>query len=294
MVNRNILKFKELLEDMSERTIPGLLKSFSEILLNDLKDKSFPYSKSYNHDVFDINLSIIPSNRYYSNIDVFKVITKTGPIDIKVEIKPDYDIYYIIATIIHEIRHIYDIYTVNFDSDMQSFIRCRGLSKLKNNNYRWFINMIYLSLEHELIARNNMIYPFIKFRNVDIDEAKKIVKTSFINKSFVLLEEFDYNMFINSIDKDELVKLTNIFNKEVLNQTDIITDVVEFYKKWEDFFKQTSIEWRKEIDNEIDRLYEFIDTNEFILHSYHQNMIGFAQKVLIEVYKNKIKKWKII
>jgi predicted ATP-grasp superfamily ATP-dependent carboligase len=154
--------------------------------------------------------------------------------------------------------------------------------------------MIYLSLEHELIARNNMIYPFIKFRNVDIDEAKKIVKTSFINKSFVLLEEFDYNMFINSIDKDELVKLTNIFNKEVLNQTDIITDVVEFYKKWEDFFKQTSIEWRKEIDNEIDRLYEFIDTNEFILHSYHQNMIGFAQKVLIEVYKNKIKKWKII
>lgn len=289
MINKHIFKFKELLEDMSERTIPGLLKSFSEILLTDLKNKSFPYSKSYTHDVFNINLSIIPSDKYYSNIDVFKVITEPGPIDIKVEIKPDYDIHYIVATIIHEIRHVYDIYTVNNDNDMDSFIKCKGLSKLKKDKYKWFINMIYLSLEHELIARNNMIYPFIKFRNVDIDDAKKIVKTSFINKSFDLLDEFEHNKFVNSIDEKELIELTNIFNKEVLNQTDSITDVVGFYKKWEKFFKETSIKWRSEIDKEINRLYEFINTDEFILHSYHQDMTGFVHKLLIEIYENKIK-----
>ena len=159
---------------------------------------------------------------------------------------------------------------------MYSFIKYINLRKLKIGNYTEFINLIYLSLEHELVARNNMVYPFIRYKNIDKEEARNIVNNSFINKALVFLSQFDHIKFIKSMDRTELDRLTKIFITDVL-RSDPNVNIIEFYKNWEKFFKDSSKEWRTELDKEIDDLYEFKTFN-------NNESVNSVNKILIEIY----------
>ena len=281
-------KNKQLIESMNERTIPEILKNISIKLKSDLSNNISNFNKSYDIESFSFTIKInCNKNGYYSNIDLLKIINDMSiNIPIEIDIPINYDIDYVVATAIHEIRHIYDIYTVNSENDMASFINDYYIRELKIGNYTNFINLIYLSLEHELIARNNMIYPYVGLKNITKEETVKIVRTSFLWKSLDLLNSFDHMIFINSMNIDELIKITNIFINDVAKDYKICnnkSDIIRFYKKWEEYFKNISIEWKNEMNKEIDKIYEFKR------YSQNENIIGGVERLFLEIYNKIIK-----
>jgi hypothetical protein len=274
---------------MSERSIPDILKDISKKLKIDLSNGIYNFNKTYEVEYLSFSININNNkNNYYSNIDLYKIINDMSiNVNIEIDIPKDFDIDYVVAITIHEIRHIYDIYTVNSENDMSSFINDFHIRKLKIGNYTNFIYLIYLSLEHELIARNNMIYPYIGFKNITKEESIKIVRESFIWKSLESLNNFNHIEFIKSINEKELIKLTNLFIKDVAKDYNIcldINDIIIFYKKWEDYFKNISVEWENELYKEIDKIYEFKR------YSYNENIIGGVNRLFLEIYFDLFKK----
>ena len=284
---KNFEKFRKEFESLQERSIPNFLKELSKTIKNDiLSNKNF--DKHYKEiEPIDIHIKLnYNSNKYYSNIDLHKILfSQSSNIDFEVNIPNKYDSDYVVAIIIHEIRHIYDIFTVNSDYDMKSFVDSYFIGNLRKGKYGKFINLIYYSLEHELIARNNMIFPYIGLKNISKDETIKIVKESFIYTSLVELSKFNHINFINSINLSELIELTNLFIRDVdKNNQEIsnLNEVTYFYKKWENYFKNISVEWEIEMYKEINKIYEY-KTSE-----YNEDTLGGAQRLFEEIYKKVI------
>lgn len=289
---KHLKYFNQLLEELQNRSIPNVLKELSNVLLNDIKDINIPYKNNYTLDVlkFDIDIIYNNDNSYYSNINVYNIITNPlNVIDITIKIPKNYDIHYVLATIIHEIIHVYDIITVNSENDMHSFIKDIKLRNYKIGYYTNFINLIYLSLEHELVARNNMIYPYIKYKDIDIKESKNIIKSSFIWKALEYLKDFNHSEFISNFNLNDLINITNDFNKNILNQNNIMSDyndIKVFYENFEFFFKETSDTWERELNDEILKIYE----NKLILLENNEKKSNNVKDLLLNLYINKINK----
>lgn len=289
---KHLKYFNQLLEELQNRSIPNVLKELSNVLLNDIKDINIPYKNNYTLDVlkFDIDIIYNNDNSYYSNINVYNIITNPlNVIDITIKIPKNYDIHYVLATIIHEIRHVYDIITVNSENDMHSFIKDIKLRNYKIGYYTNFINLIYLSLEHELVARNNMIYPYIKYKDIDIKESKNIIKSSFIWKALEYLKDFNHSEFISNFNLNDLINITNDFNQNILNQNNIMSDyndIKVFYENFEFFFKETSDTWERELNDEILKIYE----NKLILLENNEKKSNNVKDLLLNLYINKINK----
>ena len=284
MINRKYIKH---FESFSERSIPEILKKISIELKDDISKYSIiGYSNTFEFEYLSFNVDIKLSNNgsYYSNIDLLKIIKEPDiSVDIVVYIPNNFDIDYIVATIVHEVRHIYDIYTINSENDMKSFVDDFYIRKLKIGNYTNFINLIYLSLEHELIARNNMIFPYIGSKNMNEKDSMDLVKSTFIYKSLDLLDSFDHISFVNSIEPNTLLKLTNIFIKDVSKdnkQCSDINDLILFYQKYEKYFKSLVSEWKLEINKEISKIYELKT------YSNNESIISGTHRLFIEIYNN--------
>jgi hypothetical protein len=120
--------------------------------------------------------------------------------------------------------------------------------------------LVYISLEHELVARNNQIYPYIKFKNLGKSESIEILKTSFIWEALEKLNRFDYKLFISRFDVRDLIKITNDFIKDCLYDEDSkienMDDLILFYKTWDEYFRETSKKWKNILLSEVDRIYE--------------------------------------
>ena len=126
-----------------------------------------------------------------------------------------------------------------------------------------------MALEHELIARNNMIYPLFRWSGM---KDKPTILTKYKNcevyKTLDYMSDFDSTYFINKFYTEELLNYTNKFIKDVAKENNFCNtkqDLINYYKIWETFFKNTSIEYKeyglKEIDkvvNDIrdDKIYE--------------------------------------
>jgi hypothetical protein len=255
-LKQGIKSFNRLPENIL--TIPGDLKDLSKYLTNELSEVDLPYKKMINFGGIEIDIDIKKSSRYYSNVDWIKFLK--GDFEIVVEVENNYDINYVVSTIIHEIRHMIDFSDENLNSGLSSFDLDRNLRKYNFDIFREFFILVYISLEHEMVARNNQIYPYIKFKNISKEKSMEIIKKSFIWKSLQMLKEFNYVSFINKFDHNDLVGVTNNFIKDCLydNETKIenIDDLNNFYKVWGAYFKETSKKWEKLILREVDMVYE--------------------------------------
>lgn len=244
-------------------TIPGDLKDLSSKLTIELCNINLPYSKLINFGGIDIDLKIINSNRYYSNIDWIKFLN--GDNELTVEIPNVFDNNYLVSMIVHEIRHMIDFTDENLNSGLTSFDIDVNLRKYNIDKFNDFFRLVYISLEYELIARNNQIYPYIKFKNLTKSESLSILKNSFIWKSIKSLKNFNYNEFINRFSEDELIRITNGFIVDCLydNETKVVNieDILKFYKTWSDYFDEVSNRWEKITFSEIDKIYERKITN---------------------------------
>lgn len=248
----------------SHWTIYNDLKELSSKLKNEI---IIPFNKVINFGGININLSIVVSNRYYSNIDWYEFLN--GKNNLKVEIPSEYDIDYTISLIIHEIRHLIDFTSEYSNIGLSSFDIELQLRKYRDIIYfNEFYILFYISLQHELVARNNQIYPYIKFKGIEKEESIKLIKKSFIWVYLDNLNSFNHDSFIKKFKVDFLIELTNEFLKDVLFSDELVEDYDDlklFYQKFEKYFKTLSVEWKDITFKEIDYVYE---SNSFINEYY--------------------------
>lgn len=270
-LKQGIKSFNRQKEDVL--TIYGDLKDLSYELTKELSNVELPYSKLLNFGGIEVDIKIIQSNKYYSSVDWIKFLK--GDNEIIIEVKKDYDINYVISTIIHEIRHMIDFTDENLNSGLSSFDMDKNIRKYNIDIFNEFFELVYISLEHELVARNNQIYPYIKFKDLSKEESIEILKKSFIWNALEKLKSFDYINFVNKFDTNFLIKTTNDFIKDCLYDNETIIDnkdeLLSFYKVCDEYFRETSKKWHDLLLREVDVIYErkvtkyyFNDYKEFI------------------------------
>lgn len=292
-------KYKKILESLNEIKFPNQLKKISNIIRTDLiSNGNNSFYKSYDINNISFNLNIIYTKGikepYYSNINIYNIIENPyNEVPINVYVKDiEIDINYLLSIVSHEIRHIYDILTVDKDYEINSFINSMYVSKYKETIYTDFIHLFYLSLEHEMIARHNMLYDQLRWINItDKNKLYDIFKKSFVYKSLVDLGKFDYLKFIENKDLNNLLQFTNEFSKDI--KYGILcndkNDIINFYKGWSDKFKEKSNEFLLYVNEIIDDIIYDIENN--IIHeslynkTYHEDIsyvnIELLQKLIM-------------
>ncbi len=281
-VKETIRSFNTLPEDKIH--ISSELKDISKELIKMLDKQPIPFKKMIQILGIEMDLSIVNSNKYYSSVDWSRFLD--GDYTLKIEVPENFDINYLISLIVHEIRHMVDFSDENQSSNSFKM-------NIKLNKYFQSINefaeLIYISLEHELVARSNQIYPYIKFKNLSKEESFSILKSSFIWEALEKLKEFKSVDFIKKYNEAYLIQITNSFIKDVLFDDDTIIEnkieLDDFYSLFEDYFKETHDKWISILESEFQRVYERKIYN-INLEDYYISYMKNFQKI----YKNKIKK----
>lgn len=245
--------------NIETKGIPDSLKEISNDLSNQLIE--VPSIKKIDFLGYKFYFNTKYGVGYSSGINFMDLMEKEdNKIRINLTVPNSYDKDYLNSTIIHELRHCLDFLDENQNADTSSFIIDMNRHNFNLGLYFEFMKLIYISLEHELVARNNQIYPYIKFKNLTRDDSIKILKSSFIWSYLEDLKTFDVKSFINKFNIDELLNTTNRFIENCLQDLNYkVNDVdglYDFYNKWNDYFIMTSDNWKLEIFKEVDRLYE--------------------------------------
>lgn len=285
-------KYLSVFENFKEKSVPNIIKKISNLIRNDIKLNGNNYfNKNYNVD--DINVDIIVEYRYgikqpyYSNVNIYDIISGKEPIEIKVLVTDiQIDINYLMSVISHEIRHIYDIYTITDDVEINDFKKSLIVNEFKGSND--FINLIYLSLEHELIARYNMLYEL--FRWIEITDKKKlyqIFEETYTYKALIYLKEFDHLKFVNN--NPSLEDFTIKFSKRIGDNFN--NNLIEYYKNWEIFFKKKSDEFMGYVDNLLDDVINDVENGKVYerLNGYISYNEDIKNKVSYKLFEKMIK-----
>jgi len=297
------LKYLQVYEDFNKNIPKELKKLFSEIRqIIGVKTESFSQTidlKKLNFfdNLLQINVEYtkLENNKdysekdiiYYSNININDLLNNEKIIKLPIFITDvNLNIDKLVSLISHEIRHIYDIYTINEESDMFSFIKSLYYSILikdeTNIYFTQFLNLIYLSLEHELIARNTMIYENFINCKCSKEELNKAFEKTFIYKSFEKLNNFNYDDLIKQTD---IINKTNIFidyfGGDLCNNE---TDIINFYKKWQIYFKEKSKEYNQESQKILNDIYNVIKENNSVLDEPLK-----VKQLLLKIYNEYIK-----
>ena len=265
-MNKNLKKWSDFIkvfEDFNDKSFPNLLKKICSIIRKDImKNGNNSYDHEYQIDSFNIIIKInyIYGHKepYYSNINIHDILTKPDEsVVIPINVTDlSIDVNYLMSIISHEIRHIYDIYTVSNDSEMKDFVKSITTTKYKNK-YSKFINLVYLSLEHELIARHNMLYEMYRHINItDKEKLYKLFKESYVYKALMELQKFNYLEFIN---RDDILNFTYEFSKSIGDEFN--GNLNEYYEKWDIFFKQKSNEFLKYVDKMLIEIINDVNNN---------------------------------
>ena len=299
------LDYIELYEDLKQKSIPEelkiLTKDIRDILKTDVENnKSFiKYIDLHN---FKFNLQVIfnigDNKTYFSDVNVYDVIYN-DVVNLKINIIDNViHMNDLMSVINHELRHVYDILNVNDDYNMKSFLDLLNFISFKNDNnidpkFKYFNWLIYISFEHELIARNCMIYD--KFIGVNKSTIYDLFKKSKIYEELMNLENFNSMKFIIGFNLQELIDLTNKFNDKMKNNYKVDKDnIFNYYKKWEEFFKQKSKEYLQEaykmidivIQNEINENQIFKPYDKY--PSYKEVKYNTVFKIYQHIYKTLI------
>lgn len=299
------MKFKkhiELYEAFEEKSVPFVLKKMSLIIRNDILKNKQNFIKDYSIDNFNFKVIIDFKKEkkypYFSNINIYDIIKNPEKkLIIKIIAFDEIlDVDYAVSVIIHELRHVYDILNINGEYEMIDFIKSLYIPKFRKTIFVNFINLIYLSLEHEIIARHNMLYPLLRWRNItNKSELYNIFKKTYTYDALIQLKNFNSIDFIHSFNIKDLIQFTNDFINDVAKEDNFcenIDDINNFYKKWEYFFQVKSKEFLKYVDDILDEIINDIDkgipmienkTNNY--SSYSEHIGGGAKKLFKKYYK---------
>jgi len=269
-------KFKIYLKTFEDfnKQIPDELKSLFKKIKDIIGVQKTSFKKQINlkdlefsENILDIDVKFsqlnngIPYHKkdiiYYSNINIYDIISYKDIINIPIFVQDiNINIDKLISVISHEIRHLYDALTLFEESDLMDFGKSLLYQRVKstenNNDFLDFLFLIYLSLEHELIARNTMIWTMFHETHCSKDILYKLFEDSFMYESLDKLTNFDYSKLLiipNIIDK--VNNFINYFGGNICNNNDVLL----FFKNWESYFDLKSTEYKKEAYQILDEIY---------------------------------------
>ena len=281
-------EYVKLFENFGKKEIPEELIYITNIIRKDIVSNgniSFIKKYEFGSYIFQINIEYEKSNiiNYSSEIDILSIlinlINDNYVVQIPIKIN-DININYdkTLSIITHELRHLYDILNISENKyEIKDFYKKRNLYLFKDSKYEKFTFQIYLSLEHEMIARNNMIYPCFRWSG-ETDKNKIIekYKKTYTYTSLKDLSNFNHLNFISKYKEEELIDFTNKFIEFVAEENNFChnkQDLIIFYNNWETFFKEKSIEYIKYGFNEINKVYDDIITNK--IYEKNNNLISY-------------------
>jgi hypothetical protein len=240
------------------------LKKYLSIIKDKLQLKSQIININFEGVDLILTIEILNSNKgeYFGETDIFSALKSNfSTFYINIYVKDDIiDINKLLSTIQHELKHVYDIL---FDeSEKNTFLKVKPIIQLKAKylnfkDFYYFIHLVYESLDHELKARNSMIYERFRWlKNYDKSEIMKEFKKTYIYKSLLNLKEFDSKKFVKSFEVIELIKLTNDFI-QIYGDFNIIkneSELNKFYNFWQNNFKTLAEEYLKKSESVIDEI----------------------------------------
>lgn len=291
-------EYIKLYEDMKLTSLPEELKQMTKEIRDVIKDdvsnnKSF--SKHIETNGLKINLSIEytknQKSMYFSDVDIYKLIYENEIIDINVIVEDtEINLNSLMSVINHELRHVYDVFMINDNFDMKPFTDLLLLNRFKKNidnkKYKYFTDLMYLSFEHEFIARNCMLYDKFVYDGYDKEKLYELFKSTYTYEALIQLQNFNADNFINSFDKNELEQVTKELVKE-MNYN--FTNANDFYKNWEKYFKDKSEKYLKHAHEMLDLiLNQSVKENykSYVVYpSYRERQINSPQDLLKHIFQ---------
>lgn len=255
-------KIKKLLEEY----VPFELKKYTSLIEDMIPsgNTSFNIFVDFTNELgisFNLIVNFEKSNNinYHSEVNLFEAIKKQYKnFDIFINVKDkEINISELMANIHHELKHILDSIAEDGERFLNDFLSIPTINYFKDNNsiIRDFDILMYLYVEHEISARNSMLWN--KFKRLGIYDKEILMdrfKKSYIYDALMKLKDFNALKFINSRNKQELLKLTNEFltglNKPIIK----FSDLYNYYKKWQDLFKERADKYLTEVPEIIDEL----------------------------------------
>lgn len=290
-------KYDNFLKALQEakHVVPFQLKNYVNIIKDDIKYETSTFKKDFDFsstDDFPISftLNVVFNYSYRSNynavIDILK-IAENNFVNFEIKIIID-DISInknkLISIIHHELRHIYDVLVCTDDYDINSFVDEQVIRRLRDEYpvFYNFFSLVILSLEHEMVARNSMLYHYLKDLDLkDRENNWKYVKDTFSYKYLLELKKFDSNVFINSFKTDKLIEVTNEyltrFKKPKINS---IIELSKFYTDFEKHFKDKADEYMEYINHTIDDVLNDNKIVENIIHKRYKTHYCYSENVL--------------
>jgi len=260
---------------------PDIVKEYLNIIESKI-NKLQPGYNNFKFNLFDCDFEIkinIVSNDLYStdsyhgDFNIFDFINGIYRINIDIITRNikllDYN--KMLAIIQHELTHIYEILVYKGDTSKSTFNKIPIVNTIKvdrSNNMHDFTYRLYLSLEHELNAIISMIHAYLYGHdNKEYNYLKNELNNYEPYKNILYLKNFNYIDFINKFEnKEELLKITNIINKEFSYKEISINELERYYKKWNKFFINISNKYLKKIDKIL--RYTVTKNESFEYHCY--------------------------
>lgn len=227
--------------------------------------------------IFDIIIEYKKHNtikNYYGSINEENVKKNNfRGFDINIKISDtDIDYYQLFSVIVHELKHIYDLYHHHHLKSFDRVLHTNGLINYYNSN-KWihnFMQLNYLALKHETEARIRMLYDKLYYlRTFDKSMIEVEYKKTYVYNSAKMLIDFNHQNIIDSVDFNILVIFTNLFIKNVLKKDfKIISkyELIDFYKNAEEEFKKIGNSILNDCDKIIDK---FIRDNKPYSESHY-------------------------
>jgi len=162
-INESIVEFplKKTMSKVKDTIIDNIKEGKNIFKIND---------QSFVEFILNIEYTKLKKHPYSGNVDIYNIIEKSmgKKVDIVVNILViDINIDYneLFSCILHELKHVFDIYSEDYQT--QSFLQIDSVLRLKkifkNNRYDEFIQLVYESLRHEIDARNTMLYDRLRW-----------------------------------------------------------------------------------------------------------------------------------
>lgn len=229
------------------KSVEDFSNDINNFIISKIKNKKL---NKENHFYFPVNE--IPSDIVNNkNVNYFKIIIYTTPwyasnmtislednnISIIFKISPDYDNRIKLSTIIHEIKHLYQFtrninknHQINTDKNTDLYYKLKDIkSYYKNNKFRIFNTLIYLSTKYEIDARVQETYKILKDNKTTKDNFLENLKKT---DNYVLSQYLLDCEIINKIKKEDPVKFVShwLFMYENINYLNKDSEIKGYLK----------------------------------------------------------------
>lgn len=241
---------------------------------------------------------------YYGNINYKETLnSEFKNCIINIYYIDDYNTNNIIKTLTHELTHIYELYQIKDIFYKTKWVWTEALIKTKkqdkiSNNIRYFRDILYLSLPHEINARVSSLFRYLYMEcssGCTKDQIMDILKNTKEWQNYLNMNDFSVTELIEGLKitfKDDYDFLYFIFNELNMNsginfQINNISDLNIYLNRFNKMFKNQNKKYYKKILKVVDRIYN--ELNENIEYwTYYVGDVDYKKYVDPELVNKKI------